>query len=147
LGALWTPTDHLFLQGFFQVDFDANGQDVVLDNGATSTNLGRDRDQTFAYFDAGIGYWIVRQDGFNWAAQFEVHYSASLQSPETVNISPGQVNLEGGDGNINLVDVVLGTSLQVQDNKTLSVAYVFAVGAGQDEQFTREWRATFNWYF
>ncbi len=76
-----------------------------------------------------------------------MHYSASLQNAETVNISPGQVNLESGDGNINLVDLVLGTSLQVQDNKTLSVAYVFAVGAGQDEQFTREWRATFNWYF
>lgn len=147
LGALWTPTDRLFVQGFFQVDFDANGQDVVLDNGPTSTDLGRDRDQTFAYFDAGIGYWIVREDGFNWAGQFEVHYSASLQNAETVNISPGQVNLESGDGNINLVDLVLGTSLQVQDNKTLSVAYVFAVGAGQDEQFTREWRATFNWYF
>jgi hypothetical protein len=147
LGALWTPTDRLFLQSFFQVDFDANGQDLVLENGPTSTDLGRDRDQTFAYFDAGIGYWIVHQDGFNWAGLFEVHYAASLQTPETVNISPGQVNLGSGDGNINLVDLVLGTSLQVQDNKTLSVAYAFAVGAGQDEQFTREWRATFNWYF
>jgi hypothetical protein len=147
LGALWTPTDRLFLQGFFQVDFDANGQDVVLENGASSSDLGRYRDQTFAFFDVGVGYWIVREAGVNWAGLFEVHYAASLQTPESVNIAPGQVNLEGEDGNVNLINLVLGTSLQVQDNKTLSVAYVFSVGAGQDEQFTREWRATFNWYF
>jgi hypothetical protein len=147
LGALWTPTDRLFLQGFFQVDFDANGQDVVLENGASPSDLGKYRDQAFAFFDAGVGYWIAREDGVSWAALFEVHYAASLQRPETVNVIPGEVNLGGVDGSINLVDLVLGTSLQVQDNKTLSAGYVFAVGAGQDEQFTRDWRATFNWYF
>ncbi len=57
------------------------------------------------------------------------------------------MNLGSGNGTVNLVDLVLGTSLQVQDNKTLTVAYVFAVGAGQDEEFTREWRASFNWCF
>jgi hypothetical protein len=147
LGALWTPTDRLFLQGFFQVDFDANGQEVVLENGGSSSDLGRDRDQTFAYFDAGVGYWIVRESGINWAALFEVHYSASLDSPKAFDVSPAKVTLQSADGSINLVDLTLGTSLQVQDNKTLSLAYIFAVGAGGDEQFTRELRATFNWYF
>ncbi len=90
IGSLWTPTGNLFLQGFFQLDFDVNGQDVVLENGASSTDLGRDRDQAFAYFDAGIGYWIVRERDVNWAAMFEVHYSASLDNANTLNVIPGR---------------------------------------------------------
>lgn len=147
LGSLWTPTDRIFLQGFLQLDFDANGQEVVLENGAASDDLGRYRDQTFLFLDAGIGYWLLREEYVNWAALFEVHYNASLQHPDTVNVSPGQVDLASEDGNINLVDLVLGTSVQVCDDTRVSLAYIFAVGAGQDEQFTREIRATFNWQF
>jgi len=147
VGSLWTPTARLFVQGFFQLDFDANGQDVVLENGPSSTDLGRLRDQPFAFFDLGVGYWINHEEGVNWAAQVEVHYNASLQSPSTINVSPAQINLGAADGNINLVDLVLGTNLQLHDNATFMIAYVFAVGAGGDEQFSREVRASFNWHF
>ncbi len=147
VGALWTPMNRLFAQGFLQLDFDANGQQAVLENSGSSVDLGTLRDQTFIYCDANFGYWIVRDPTWNWAGMLEIDYNASLNRPDSVNVSPGQVNLTAGQGNVNLFDLLLGTTLRFQENKTITVAYGFALGAGQDEQFTRQVRVTLNWFF
>jgi len=147
LGLLWTPCERLFVQGFLQFDVDANGQAVVLENSASSVDLGRFRDQSFVYCDTGIGYWFVREETLSVAGLFEVHYDSSLQEPDSVVVVPGEVNLGSGEGNVNLVDLVFGATIQCNKDKRLMLAYVMPVGSRHDEQCNREARVSFNWYF
>jgi hypothetical protein len=147
LGALWTPTDRLFVQGFLQFDVDADGQPVVLENSASSVDLGRFRDQSFVYCDASIGYWFVHEEPLSVAGLFEVHYDTSLQSPDSLVVVPGEVTLGGGQANGNQVDLVFGATVQYNKDKRFMLAYVMPVGSHNDEQFNRELRVSFNWCF
>jgi hypothetical protein len=146
LGALWTPSERLFVQGFFQVDLAANGQPVTLTNNRTSSrDIGTLTDQDFAYVDVGGGYWLRRSEVLSLAAIFEVHYNVSLDGPPLVQ--SGSIKLGSAEGSINLVNLVIGATLRWQQNKTISLAYVVPVGAGGDEQFSGEFQAQFNWFF
>jgi hypothetical protein len=147
LGALWTPTDRLFVQGFLQFDVDANGQPVVLENSASSVDLGRFRDQSFVYCDTSIGYWFVHEEPLSVAGLFEVHYDTSLQSADSLVVVPGEVTLGGGQGNGNQIDLVFGATVQYNKDKRFMLAYVLPVGSHNDEQFNRELRVSFNWCF
>jgi hypothetical protein len=76
-----------------------------------------------------------------------VHYDSSLQEPDSVVVVPGEVNLGSGEGNVNLVDLVFGATIQCNKDKRLMLAYVMPVGSHHDEQCNREARVSFNWYF
>lgn len=151
LGALYTPNDRFFAQGFLQFDFDANGNPVLINvPGLGMTMAGRANDTSFLYADIGVGYWIVRDDSPNKlingiAPTIELHYNKSLQETDVVTM--GNTVVGNFSDNVELLNAVFGVTFNLAGNSSLGVAYVTPIGSGADQQFDGEMRATFNWFF
>jgi hypothetical protein len=55
-GALWTPSDRLFAMGYLQLDVDAKGDEVFVNDGAGAfTSAGRYTEPTLMYLDLALG--------------------------------------------------------------------------------------------
>lgn len=151
LGALYTPNDRFFTQGFLQVDADANGSPV--DGSLTGANLqrlGRLDDATFLFADVGVGYWLYQSYGSGsfltgLAPTFELHYNRSLDPTDTVQ--SGGFQIGNYADNIEILNMVIGTTCQFGQNKFLTVGYATPLAGGTDRQFDGELRAFVNWMF
>ncbi len=69
IGFLCTPSPSTFVQGFFQTDFAANGNDVHVNTGSGLALAGVMTDPNFAYIDLSIGHWLYESKGAsgrNW---------------------------------------------------------------------------------
>lgn len=151
VGALYTPDDRFFTQGFLQVDTPANGNGVYVNNfdGNGLTASGTIRDVTYLYADIGTGYWLYRNDdapkltGFSTTA--ELHYNQSL-APTTV-LATNLYRIGAPYSNLSMVNAVIGGNLHFGLNSTLTVGYVAPIGNGADQMFDGELRAYFNYRF
>ena len=149
-GALYTPNDRLFAQGFIQVDADANGNPISLRN-FTTGNLdpaGRINDVNFLYLDASLGYWLYRSccpcDTLTGIAPMvELHYNASLQDTDVVSAPGFQVG--NFDDNIDIVNLVLGSTFEFGRNTTVTAGYTTPLSDDQD--FDGELRLFLNHRF
>jgi len=151
LGALYSPNDRFFAQGFLQFDFDANGNPVLINvPGTGMVNAGRANDTSFLYADVGVGYWLLRDDSSNKfingiAPTLELHYNKSLQ--ETDIVTMGNTVVGNFADNVEILNAVFGVTFTLAGNSNLGLAYVTPIGGGADQQFDGEFRATFNWFF
>jgi hypothetical protein len=149
LGALYTPNERLFMQGFLQLDADANGNPVSINPRMLGlTEIGRLHDSTFMYADFNIGYWLYRSEeswltGF--APTFEVHYNTSLDKSESL-ASQGFVvgRVLNQFSNLNLT---AGCYFELGLDSTFVVGYTAPLGNGADQQFDGELRAFFTHRF
>ena len=150
IGGLYTPNDRFFAQGFLQVDVDANGNPVHVNNFAGGmTQAGTINDATYLYADLGMGYVMYRNysgtgliDSF--APVAELHYNRSLNRGDVVRSGLFRI---GEPSELDLLNVLVGGTAQIAGDKLLTVAYVAPLGGGGDQQFDGELRVIFNWYF
>lgn len=151
LGALYVPNDRFFAQGFLQFDFDANGNPVDLNLfGNRLTEAGVANDATYMYVDAGIGYWLYRnQTGSSWltglAPTVELHYNRSLQEGDV--IERGFYQVGSFEDEVQNLNALVGGTAVLGQNTTLTAAYVTPIGNSADQFFDGEARVSLNWYF
>ena len=152
IGGLHTPNENLFVQWYLQFDFDANGNDVLVDTGNGLRGVGSVEDATFMFFDVSAGYWIYRnecacQSGITgFAPMVELHLSRSLESTDVLR-GPGGIQVGRPKDDIQILNGVIGGVITVADDKTITAAYVVPIGNGADQQFDSEFRLFFNWFF
>lgn len=139
-----------FVQGFLQFDFDTNGNPVrVNTNGIAPTGVGRINDTSFLFADVGVGYWLYQDDSPGSIVTaviptLELHYNRSLQSTDVVTGGAFQVGHFADQ--IELLNLVVGTSIQLGPTKSIGLAYATPIGGGMDQQFDGEFRAMVNLY-
>lgn len=128
VGALFTPTNRLFIQGFAQMDIGLNTNNVVftpINNGdvgeVQQANL---PDQTLAEFDLALGYWLYRATTPDtWiqgiAPIIEVHYTTTVDNAviAVFENNTGGSGYQGRVGNtfnrMDIVNMTLGTTTQL----------------------------------
>lgn len=150
VGALFTPNDRLFAQGFLQFDVAANGNDVLANLDMTKLQrVGSVQDSTYTYLDLSVGYWAYLADDMEEARltgvapMFELHYNQSLQSGDIVR-APGNFQLGTFGSNFSVVNAVIGSTFQFGPASALTVGYAVPLGSGTDRQFDGEFRVFFN---
>jgi hypothetical protein len=151
LGARYSPYDRFFAQAFVQFDLDPNGNPVSV-NG-TGTGLvptGRLNDATYLYVDVSFGWRpAALENPDDWLTgvvpMVEFHYNRSLDSSDIVS-APGF--LIGSPANkFEILNVVVGTTLELADNESLTIRYTAPIGGGVDQQFDGELRVFYTRYF
>ncbi len=105
-------------------------------SGAQATQVGTVNDQTYLYFDVGVGYWVYRNnccDAFltGIAPRFEAHYNTSVSDPDVVAFNRGTQSDPSGLGFAGQVASGVGDFV-IWDSRTVSgsgVDVVFDLGA------------------
>ncbi len=149
VGALYTPDDRLFAQGFLQFDVAANGNDVLGNFDLTKLKqVGTVQESTYAYLDLSVGYWAYLADDqestlSGVAPMFELHYNQSLQGGDVVQAS-NNFRLGSFGSNFSVINAVIGTNFQFGPSSALTVGYAVPLGSGNDQQFDGEFRVFFN---
>ena len=148
--------DGFFLHGFVQGDFDANGNDVRLNNGTGLANVGTLNDVNLIYADVGIGYWLFRDRNASHISGFaptaELHYTRSLNDSDLIvdrsgNVQGATVAIGSNNDRIEILNAVVGATMLCGDNSTLTVGYATPLINDGDTQFDGELRVMFNYYF
>lgn len=167
LGAYYAPNERFFTQGFFQLDFDANGNPVAINpDGAGLREAGTLHDSAFAFLDWSIGYWLVRGDSapvlpvssfreegqviqqdhqIGLAPTLELHYARSLEDAEQV--SAGNLQVGNFADNVDVLTVVVGTNIEIGENTNIGLGYATPLTGGNNDPFDGAFRLTFNQFF
>lgn len=90
LGLLLLPGSNTYIISFAQVDFDTAGNNVSDQAG----NIGVYQDQNLFHFDIAVGRYLYRNDSARLtgiAAQFEVHYTSTLQDSDDIDFGGGRI--------------------------------------------------------
>jgi hypothetical protein len=135
LGALYTPTERWFAQGFAQFDVAANGNNVAINSSGTGlTHAGTLTDSSNLFLDAGIGYWAYRSNRARGLTGIvptvEVHQNTATQRGDVVNTGPFQVG--NFSGTTRLTNLVAGSTFEFGAQSQLTVAYGAPIGGGVD---------------
>lgn len=151
LGMVWAR-DQFFVQGFLQYDVDANGSPVFERDPFSQQmrEIGRLRGNTFQYLDIGAGWWTYRAGSpydliQGVALTGEVHWNRSLDRGRQVLGSVFGVGDFRQD--IQILDLTVGTHIDLRNNTTVSVGYSVPVGNRADQQFDGELRVMVNHFF
>ncbi|MGZ0168092.1 MAG: hypothetical protein ACKVHE_00890 [Planctomycetales bacterium] len=147
-GASYIADGGLFLQGFFQIDVDANGMLVSTNSSpfgtGTMSQVGTLNAATMMYLDVSAGYWLVQEPADSTSTLtaimplWELHLSRSLTDSESVNFSPlGSI---GREDNFQLLNTTFGMVFEFQHNTTISAGYATAIPGGKDDDFAGEFR-------
>lgn len=157
-GALWTPNERLFSQGFLQCDVASVGNTVMVNrNLAGLSEAGRLNDVSLLTLDWGIGYWALRNScrqrgltGLAWTA--ELHWTRSLQDPDAVVIGPWDVTANSNAGRIddlgiNVLDLTLGCHLAWRERTLVTCGYAMPLDVGSEQPFDGEFRLMVNHHF
>lgn len=149
VGALWTPNERLFAQGYLQVDVDANGNPIFVNSDGVEFPLGRFTDQTLMYLDLGGGYWFRRcaDDRLikGVAAITELHLTQSVSTSDEVGDGTGIIQAGVRGLERSMLDLTVGLHLEVLRRSDLTLGYV--VPLTSDRDFDGELRVLVNWNF
>lgn len=159
VGALWTPSDELFLQGVIQVDTPITGDTVryspTTAGGANLYEVGKINNPTFLYLSGSAGYWVYRDpyaeyfgiSGFAPIAEVHINQSLTHEDSVTGNINGLPFTVGGNRENITNINATIGGVTQLGQNTSLYVGYATPLGNGVDKSFDGELRVLFNWRF
>jgi len=146
-GSLVTEKD-LFLQGFVQVDVDANGSPVSSNSNPFGvggfTNAGRLNSATMLYVDLSAGFWLFREapdSTRNLTAVMpvaELHLNRSLTRTDSVPL--GTLGTVGSPQNFELLNTTIGMVFEVRHTTQVSFGYSTSLQRGNDSQFGNEFR-------
>jgi hypothetical protein len=163
LGYLWEPNPCWFIQGFAQVDFNANGNAVftrqvpVVTGPTTMVKSGTYNDQNLLFMDLSVGRWVYRNPCAKVlrgiAPAVELHYTTTLQDTDVVN---GQYLQSGRNPNqqvlnplnrVDLLNLTAGLHFQFGGNSLLTVAAAAPLRINDDAEFDAELQVHFTRYF
>jgi hypothetical protein len=146
--------DRFFAQGFAQIDVDANGDRVSVNQNILGTpsltEVGTLHEATFLYLDLAVGYWLRRDYGCSGrritgiAPVAEFHLNRSLQQTDSVQSGNFQI---GQREDVQVLNALAGCAIEFYNSSTVTVAYGAPVGSGDDQQFDGELRVLFNRFF
>lgn len=138
LGALYTPNDRWFAQGFLQYDVATAGNRVALNStGSGLAQAGKLTDASNLFVDLGIGYWAYRNDTSQGLTgivpSFEIHQNTAINSGDITSAGPFQVgNFSGTPSQTNFV---AGTTFEFAQSAHLTVAYTGPLSGGANRQY------------
>ena len=145
-------TPNTFVQSFAQLDFDANGNTVFLDEqgflmqgGGQLTNVGRLKSQSTLRFSNSAGCFLFRNRQkrvSDLAAVLEAHYTGTLNKSDAV----GSANFAVGDPTRTLSVLNLTSGLHAYMGKSVVTA-AYGVPVTEDRVFDGELRLFINRYF
>ena len=147
LGALYTPNNRFFAQGFLQYDIAASGNSVAINStGAGLRNAGTLTDPNNIFFDVGLGYWAYRSDAKRGLTGIiptvEVHQTNSVQDGDLVSAGPFQVG--NFSGSTSITSFVAGTTFEFGRRSQLTAGYATPLGGGVDRQYDGAFQFNFN---
>lgn len=147
LGALFTPNNRFYAQGFVQYDASASGNSVAINaTGTGLQNVGKLTDPNSIFFDAGIGYWLYRSDERSGLTGIiptvEVHQNSSVQDGDLITSGPFQVGNFGGS--TSTTSIVAGSTLEFGSRTQLTAGYATPIGGGADRQYDGAFQIGFN---
>ena len=142
LGWAFAPNDRWFAQGFFQFDFDTNGNSVAIDSGRGMSSAGRLNDAAFAFADASVGYWMYQSESGGLvrriAPTIELHWSKSLQVADSVQ--SGAVQVGNFHDNVDILTGLVGLNMILKGETQLSMGYGTPLTSGGDQPFDGSFR-------
>ncbi|MBC7852818.1 MAG: hypothetical protein IAF94_05230 [Pirellulaceae bacterium] len=154
LGLLLLPGSNTYIISFAQVDFDTAGNNVT--DGA-GNHLGVYQDQNLFHFDVTVGRFLYRDDNARLtgiAAQFEVHYTSTLQDSDEINFGGGEIF--NPHNRLDLLTLTGGLNFQFWNTSWLTVGCAVPVRGSQydsfygihpEHPFDAEVQVFFNRYF
>lgn len=177
IGALYTPNDRFFGQGFFQVDCPLNSSNVSMSgqgnayryNGSAITpesiNIpsvqGSVAQQLLARVNLGVGYWLVRQPEARFLTGFaptiECHYTGTLDNAQIVSqsvpVSIGNNTIDtsvqvGNLANqIHIVNMILGGTAEINRRLYISAGFGIPLTWGVNRPYDFEFNTFANYRF
>lgn len=154
VGAIFAPTDRLFVLGFGQLDFDTTGNTVLSRDaqGTPGTLLARDvfHDQTRGFADITVGYRLYQSPYARFLTgitpMVELHYTTTLSDMDFVSTPLAAIGATaaGGTGRRDILNMTGGVNLQLGDLSSLTVAGVLPLTTGFNREFDSEFVIQFN---
>lgn len=156
IGYYSMPSEDWFYQAFLQLDFAANGNDVV--GGAPGRSLGRLNDQNLFQTDFSLGRWLYRNydSGYSrgLAGVLELHYTSTMQDADVLNVAvvtarSGTIGGQFGNpaNRSDILNLTAGLHWQLTDLSNFRVGCAIPLRNDPDRQFDTEIQASFNRYF
>lgn len=142
-GAMWTPSENWFINGFAQVDVAANPNSIsYFDTADGGFRLnGSITEQTLMYLDLSFGYWWYRSmedDGLTGLASvLEFHYTTALNDAHSSNLA-NTFRVGNGINRIDVVNMTLGLHSEWSHNTLVRTALVVPLGNEEDRFFDSE---------
>jgi hypothetical protein len=152
LGYLATPDDYWFIQAFAQLDIDTRGNDILYRSGGTLDNIGTAQDQTLAYLDVSIGYWLYRDYGrrsgiTGIAPMLELHYTTTLEDTDVVTSPDGFVEFRNPYNRQDVLNCTIGMQFLIGDSSVFTIAGSAPTEDFPDRFFDGEVMALYSWLF
>jgi hypothetical protein len=150
IGGLYMPNERYYAQAMFQLDIDASGSPVYLNNLQGSVPFaGRINDSTYFYASLNAGCWLYRGSSADRLSGIspvvELHYNKSLTDFDTV--SAGNLRVGEFGTNFEMINAVAGVNFEFFRASQLQAAYVAPLTQGNDRVFDGEFRVSFNRFF
>jgi hypothetical protein len=148
IGMLSMPNEHMFYQGFLQVDVATNDDPVVFGG----QELGKLHEQTMLFVDLSLGYWLYRNPRgcpiTGVAPVLEYHYASTLQDADIVTGTDGQQVLSYGNiyNRLDISNITLGLHTEL-GKTTVRVGGVFPLETGSNRYFDAEVQVSINRQF
>ena len=151
-GFLSTPGDVNFFQGFVQLDFAANGNDLAL--GPLATKAGTFTQQNLLYLDFTAGHWLFRDldsgRRLEGVALFgELHYTSTIGNAQRLNFTGNGFNGALGSltNHLDFLNLTSGLHFQLGPLANLRVGAVVPLRTNPNRQFNSEVQVSFNRFF
>jgi len=132
-----------FVTMFAQLDFDLNGNTILLDG----NEVGVFQDQNQLLLDLQVGHWFYRGNGgrvTGVAGLVELHYNGAIQ--DTDNIGGG--TLTNPNNRFDILNLTSALHFQIGRSSNLRVGVVVPLKEdAADRQFDAEFLVQFNTYF
>ncbi len=156
-GLLLTPDSPFFAQAMIQVDVDANGNDVFVDDGNGPVLAGTLQDQTYLFSSFSVGAWLLDNPCAkrltSVATTLEIHHSTTVQDPDFINGAGVVIVEEGGDTTTGLgadpdFDAFTGVlGLHFLYAGGAQVTFAYGVPMGADKFAEGEFRTLLSRYY
>jgi hypothetical protein len=147
IGGMRTIGENGFLTAFSQIDIAASGDSFNVENRGS---LGKLNAPTFARFDLGGGYWLMRDIDPRYltgvALISEFHYLTTLSDADQIinNGISNDFSLAGVDNRVDYLNITAGVHFQLTPLSNFRVSGVFPMRRDPDRQFDSEVQASFN---
>jgi hypothetical protein len=148
LGFLLQPNDRLFSITYLQLDFDAGGNRVAVND----TPEGRLQTPTLLYVDCSVGYWLFYSNGSEPGANrfitgiapiVELHYTTALQDAEAIDSIIRPVSPR-----VDILNITGGLFFKIGPTAGLTVGGVAPLRTRpSDKEFDAEVLVQFNRWF
>jgi hypothetical protein len=148
LGAMSTPRERWFWQGFLQLDVNTNGDPVRGDvTGRRLSQFGVLQDATLLFADAGVGYALYENADTRGLTRFsptaELHYSTTLQDTDVA--AGNGFLIRSPTPRFDVLNLTLGASFLWNERLWIRPAMVLPLRDDGDRHFDYEAMLQIDW--